>query len=208
MGEFDMKKFVYFPILFIIIWSILIYHYKYYSIFFGPQIYLISLLTIIILIIFGDLSLGIKNILQDISLLPLLMVINFSIPQSFTINYLRNILICAVMLIPIHSIIKYQYVSIKSLKINIPIIIGIILVVYVQYMNIVRYAQMYSAEIITLGGELVTIFLVISISISLLVSGSKYWNKYNSNTMDMFIEPVAIIFMMIVASRAIFVIYS
>jgi hypothetical protein len=208
MGEFDMKKWVYIAISSIIIWPILIYYYKYYSIFFEPQIYLIGLLTIILLIIFGDLPLGVKNILQDISLLPLLMVINFSMPQSFTINYLRNLLICAVMLIPIHSIIKYQYISIKNLKINIPIILGIILVIYMQYMNIVRYAQIYSDEIITLGGELVTIFLVISISISLFVSGSKYWNKYNSNTMDMFVEPIAVIFMIIVASRVISIIYS
>lgn len=64
----------------------------------------------------------------------------------------------------------------------------------------------YPIEIINIGGELMTIFLIISIVISLLLIDTKYWNKYISGMLDTCSNPLLLIFAIIVIFRIMLVI--
>lgn len=55
-----------------------------------------------------------------------------------------------------------------------------------------------SPEVIDTGGAFATVFLIIAISVSLLLVESKYWNKYVSNTLDMYYYSALVVFIEIV----------
>lgn len=84
----------------------------------GLGIHIINLLAIIFIIIFSDLDIKVKNVLQSLVLIILLRMINLSIPQLFTTTLLQYPLIYGVMFIPIYYIIKGQGISAKELGIN------------------------------------------------------------------------------------------
>ncbi|CAG0999732.1 hypothetical protein METP3_03215 [Methanosarcinales archaeon] len=52
----------------------------------------------------------------------------------------------------------------------------------------------YPAEIITQGMEITNILLIIFMLIALLISDSRYWNKWVSSTLDICIYPLLITF--------------
>ena len=184
------------------------------EIYYSLGIYIISILIIILIIIFGHLSLETKNILQSLILLPVLQIINFSVPQFFTIIYLRYILVYAIMGIPIYSIIRNLYSSSKDFGINfriylpIIILIGTIVTMIIQYIDIISGTYTITLENIFMGEKLATIFLIMILLISVFVSDTKYWNKYNSNTLDMCSDPMLIIFMMTIANNILTIIYA
>lgn len=184
------------------------------EIYYSLGIYIISILIIILIIIFGHLSLETKNILQSLILLPVLQIINFSVPQFFTIIYLRYILVYAIMGIPIYSIIRNLYSSSKDFGINfriylpIIILIGTIVTMIIQYIDILSGTYTITLENIFMGEKLATIFLIMILLISVFVSDTKYWNKYNSNTLDMCSDPMLIIFMMTIANNILTIIYA
>ncbi len=64
-------------------------------------------------------------------------------------------------------------------------------------MSIISNIQVPS-KIISADGEIVAIFLIIIISILFLLSGTKYWNEYVSNTLNIFSNPILLIFIAIV----------
>lgn len=199
-----MKKWIYIPIIGIIVGTFLI---SYDKIYYSLWIYTISILTIILMIILGNLSLEIKNILRSLILLPLLQIINLSVPQFLTITYLRYILTCAIMCIPIYSIVKNQYEpfedserNFRRLHISLPIII-LMWTVMIVIINLISGVYKTSIEILAIGGEFATIFLIISLSISVFVSDTKYWNRCNSYTLDMCTDPMLVVFVTIAISK-------
>ncbi len=55
-----------------------------------------------------------------------------------------------------------------------------------------------SPEVINTSGAFTTAFLVIAITLSLLLVESKYWNKYVSDTLDMYSYSALVVFIEIV----------
>jgi hypothetical protein len=209
-----MKKLIFAPIIGIIMGILLMYRgYMYY----GLGMYIVSILTIIFIIIFGDMSLETKNILQSMILFPILQIISISIPQLFEAAYLRYVLICAIMLIPIYSIAKGQLVSFGSLEqgskkfyVYLPtvILIGTIVATIMQYVNITSDVYSTSVEIISVGEKFATIFLAISLLISVFLSDTKYWNKYTSDTLDICSDSMLIVFVMTVINKTAIIVIS
>lgn len=218
MGEYDnMKNWIYIPIIGIAIGELLILYDKILA---GVGIHIISLLAIILIIIFGNLSLKTKNILQSMILLPLLRIISLSIPQLFENIYVQHMTIYGIVLIPIYLTMRYQHIlykesgaslsillysspSFKRVYIYEPtIILTIILIGMVgQYIGIVPNIQTISSDITGAIGKLVSIFLIIILSISLLVSDTKYWNKYMSNTVNIYSIPLLLTFVTVVIHK-------
>lgn len=56
-------------------------------------------------------------------------------------------------------------------------------------------------DIIAQGGALATVSLIISLSIALLISDSKYWNRWAESTLDACANPVLVTFAAIVAYK-------
>ena len=110
-----MKKWTYIPILGLITGELLIFDGKILP---GLGIHIINLLFIILLSVFGNLSLDIKKVLQGLILVTLLRVVNLSMPQFFITTLLQYPLIYGVMFIPIYNMAKNQGISLKELGIN------------------------------------------------------------------------------------------
>lgn len=64
----------------------------------------------------------------------------------------------------------------------------------------------YPLETVNTAGVFVTIFLITSIIISLLLTYTRYWNKYNSNIIDTCSYPMLVIFIEIVIFKIILII--
>ena len=194
-----MKKDMYIPILALIAGELMI---LYNNVFYGLGIHAINLLLTTLIIIFEpSLELEKKNILRYIILVILLRMINLSIPQ-LSIAVLQYLLIFGVMIIPIYYIIKDRLVLYKESRIiprrfYIPlfvvVLIGLTLVI-LQYVLV----GPISPSVIYISGKVVTICLIISITIALLLSGTRYWNKYASDTLDMSSNSLLSIFIVIV----------
>lgn len=166
MGEFDMKKWTYIPILSLIAGELLIFN---GNIFPGLGIHIINLLALIFLIIFGNLSLDIKNVLQGLILVTLLRVVNLSMPQFFTTTLLQYPLIYGAMFIPIYNVVKNQQISSRELGINfnkfymylpIAILIGIVVAI-VEYRIISPIALIDNLRFSNIA--LITIIMIVFI---------------------------------------------
>lgn len=83
----------------------------------GLVVHLLTLLAIIFKIIFSNLEIRIKNMLQGLILVILLRVVNLSTLQFFTVTVQYSI-IYGIMFIPIYMTIKNQQISAKELGIN------------------------------------------------------------------------------------------
>jgi membrane protease YdiL (CAAX protease family) len=94
----------------------------FYDIFYiGFLIDLINIMTIAFIIIFSNVNMKEKNMLQSLALLIILRIINLTIPQFFKAGnsqYLQYFLIYGMILIPIYLTIKNQNISNKELGIN------------------------------------------------------------------------------------------
>lgn len=86
--------------------------------FVGLGIHIINLLAIIFIIIFSSMKLEEKNVLQSLTLVILLRIINLSVPQLFTVELLQYSLIYGVIFISIYLTIKNQNISSKDLGVN------------------------------------------------------------------------------------------
>ena len=60
----------------------------------------------------------------------------------------------------------------------------------------------FPMEVITQTGALATASLIISLFIALLISDSKYWNKWTSSTLEGSSYPLLITFVFIVVYKA------
>jgi len=61
----------------------------------------------------------------------------------------------------------------------------------------------FTADVITQGGTIAAVSLVVSLSIALLVSDSKYWNKWASSTLNICTSSLLITFAAIVLLKII-----
>jgi hypothetical protein len=214
MGEYDLKKWIYIPIIGIIIGELLIIYDK---IFAGIGIHIINLLAIILIIIFSNLSLKTKNILQSLILLPLLRIINLSIPQLSENIYLERLIIYGIMLAPIYLIMKNQPILHKESETNLSIslysspsfervyinehnvMLKVIAMLMIGlYIVIIPNMQTISSEVTYLIGEFLYMFLIIILLISLLVSDTKYWNEYISKSINIYSSSLLLTFVTIV----------
>jgi hypothetical protein len=64
----------------------------------------------------------------------------------------------------------------------------------------------FSVEDIAIGGELMTIMLIVLIMMSLLFVGSKYWNKYTLYTFDMCSDCLLLTFVSMLIIKIVFII--
>ncbi|CAG0956481.1 MAG: hypothetical protein OIN86_15660 [Candidatus Methanoperedens sp.] len=61
----------------------------------------------------------------------------------------------------------------------------------------------FTVDVITQGGTIAAVSLVVSLSIALLVSDSKYWNKWASSTLNICTSSLLITFAAIVLLKII-----
>lgn len=129
MGRCDMRKEISIPILGIMAGELIMFSGQILT---GLGIHIVNFLAIILIIIFGKLPLKEKNVLQSLTLLILLRMINLSMPQFFTSTLTQYPLIYGIMFLPIYMVIKNQQISSNDIGINfrklyiyIPIAIGI-----------------------------------------------------------------------------------
>lgn len=214
MGEYnDMKKWLYFPVIGIAIGDFLLFS---GNILAGIEIHLINLLAIILMIIFGNLSLKIKNILQSMILLPLLRIISLSIPQLSKNIYMQHLIIYGIMFVPIYLIMKNQHILHKESETNLAVLIYetpsfgkvyiyipiVILTMVVPIAMFGKYIGIIpSIQTIPEVGKFVSIFLIIILSISILISETKYWNEYLSNSLDIYSSPLLLTYVIIVIQK-------
>ncbi len=322
-----MKKEIYIPILGIIVGELIMF---YDQILTGLGIHIINFIAIILIIIFGKLPLKEKNILQSLTLLILLRMINLSMPQFFTTALMQYPLIYGIMFLPIYMVINSQQISSNDVGVNfrklyiyvpIAIVIGIVAaiieyriidpvalvekirfsdialisivmfvfigiteelifrsilqtrlekilglrygllltgvifgIMHVSYrildeilfaiifgiilgyifqktrnllfvtsihgttnvtlfgilpnmsMSIVANTQNIPLDTIIASGTFISIFLIIILSISLLVSDTKYWNEYISGMLKTYSHPLLLVFVTIVIYKIILVI--
>jgi len=59
----------------------------------------------------------------------------------------------------------------------------------------------FSVEIIAQGEALATVCLIISLSLYLLISDSRYWGRWASSSLDACISPLLVTFAAIVVSK-------
>ena len=198
-----MKKDIYVPILGLIAGELMIF---YGNVFYGLGIHVANLfLTTLIIIFESSLELKMKNILRYILLIILLRMINLSIPQ-LPVVILQYLLIFGVSIIPIYYIIKDKLVLYRESRIvpkrfYIPLtavlLIGLIV-------DILQYELLRpSSDVTYISGKITTMCLIISITITLLLSETKYWNKYASDTIDMSSSSLLSVFIVITAYKII-----
>jgi len=60
-------------------------------------------------------------------------------------------------------------------------------------------------DILNQGGAIATVSLIVSLSIALLISDSKYWNKWAQSTLDTSSTPLLITFAAIVLFKIILI---
>lgn len=61
-------------------------------------------------------------------------------------------------------------------------------------------------ETVSQGGALSTVSLIVSLSIALLISDSKYWSRWASSTLDICSNPLLITFAAVVAFKVMLII--
>lgn len=193
-----MKKEMYIPIFGLIVGELMIF---YGNVSYGLGIHIVNLLfTILMVILDVSLELKMKNILRYIILVILLQMINFSMPQLFTIAVLQYLLIFGIMIIPIYYIIKDKMMLYKESRIDpIRFYVPLVSVMLIGFIVVVlQYEMPMSSEMVYISGKVTTIFLIISITVTLLLSETKYWNKYASDTLDMSSNSLLPVFIVIV----------
>ncbi len=198
-----MKKEMYIPMFGLMAGELMIF---YGNVFYGLGIHMANLLVTTLMVVFeSSLELKMKNILRYIILISLLRMINISIPQLFTVIIIQYLLMWGVMLIPIYYTIKDKLVLYKESRINpIKFYISLVIVLLIGFTVLAFQHEMLNpipSEVIYIGGEFVTIYLIISIIITLVSSDTKYWNSYGSDTLDMSSNSLLPVFVLIVIQK-------
>ncbi len=65
----------------------------------------------------------------------------------------------------------------------------------------------FPPDVIAEGGTITTLSLVISLSIALLISDSKYWNKWASSTFDICVSSLFLTFIAIIILKIIILLF-
>lgn len=199
-----MKKEIYIPIFGLIVGELAIF----YNIFYGLGIHVINLLVVTFMIIFrSSLDMKMKNILRCICLAIILRMISLSIPQMFANSILQYLLVYGIMIIPIYYVIKdklalYNESRIDSRKFYIYVATIFLIVFMVIILQYIMFNPL-PLEVIDIGGKFTTVSLIISMVITLLLSETKYWNKYISDTLDMNSHTLLSVFIVMVISKII-----
>ena len=84
----------------------------------GMVIHLINLQAITLALIFGKSSVEIRNSLQSLLLLPIIRMVNLSMPVFFTTTLLWYPLIYGVMFVPVYYVIQQQSITLKEIGIH------------------------------------------------------------------------------------------
>lgn len=203
-----MKKELYIPVFGLIAGEFTIF---FGNIFYGLGIHVVNLLVTTLIIIFEQsLEMRMKNILRYIILIVLLRMINISTPLLFSVVYLQYLLMFIAMLIPIYYIMKDKLVLYKESRIDpirfyIPLVTTLLIelvIVISQYVAL----NPIPLDVIYESGKYTTIYMIISIVITLLLSDTRYWNKYASDTLDMSSNSLFPIFMVITIHKIVSII--
>lgn len=107
-----MKKELSLPVLGIAAGELLIFSGNIYP---GLAVHILNLQAIILVLIFGKYAIDTKNVLQSLTLLLLMRIVNLAMPQFFTVTLLWYPFIYGVMYIPVYNIIRNQQISWKEL---------------------------------------------------------------------------------------------
>lgn len=200
-----MKKEIYIPIFGLIIGELTIF---YDNIFYGLGIHTVNLIAVTLMIIFrSSLDIKMKNILRCICLAIILRMISLSTPQIFTTSILQYLLVYGIMIIPIYYIIKDKLTLYKESRIDSrKFYIYIATIFLIVFMTIILQYGMFNPlplEVIYISGKFTTVCLIISMVITLLLSYTKYWNKYISDTLDMNSHTLLFVFIIMAISKII-----
>lgn len=171
MGEFIMRKCVYLSIIGLIAAELLIFS---GYVFQGLGMHLLNILAIIFIVVFYGKNLEAFNILQGLTLVMLLRVVNMAMPQFFTDILVQYPLIYGIMFIPIYYTVKNIQVPFKELGVNfnkfyiylpVAILIGIV-------MSIVEYKILNSEALInTLSASNIALISIIMVMFIGLAEG-------------------------------------
>lgn len=106
------------------------------------------------------------------------------------------------------SILLYSSPSLKRVYIYVPTVVLTIVVMGVlgQYIGVIPNVQTPSSEVMYVIGEFVSIFLIIILSISFLMSDTKYWNEYISRNVNIYSSPLILTFITIVIHKIMIII--
>lgn len=74
-------------------------------------------------------------------------------------------------------------------------------------MIIIANITSFPPEIVYIGGGLMTVFLIVSLLISLLLLDTKYWNKYISDTFETCYHSLLLVFVMILTFKTMLIIW-
>lgn len=190
-----MKNEIYIPIIGLIVGELMILS---NNPLYGLGIHVINLLTITFIIIFNSLEIRTKNILYGITLLVLLQMIYLSLPHLFTIPILQYLLTYAIMLIPMYYIIKDKTI-ISDLGTYSRLIVVLLIGILVEMFQIVLGP--ISSDITYINGEFITVYLIISIVITLMILDTKYWHRRSSDILGMCSNSLLPVFIMIIISK-------
>ncbi len=112
-----MRKEFYIPIIGIIVAELLMFPGNSF-ILYGLGIHAVNIIAIILMITLSSIKLEEKNLLQGLTLIILLRIINVSMPQLFTIDILQYSLIYSIMILPVYFVVKNQHISFEELGVD------------------------------------------------------------------------------------------
>jgi hypothetical protein len=154
---------------------------------FGFLIMTLDLISMMLVFIFVP-ELNIKNIFQGITLLILLQLISFSVPQQFfTDTIIQYILIYTMMLIPIYHMIEDRVSSSAFFYILILVLLTGMIVEIFQYM-IFKANPLDISYINKISGEFSVLCIVSSLLVAMSLMGTRYCTKKISDLIGMIVD--------------------
>lgn len=171
-------------------------------IFYGLEMHIINLFLILFLIFSSESKM--VGVLHSLVLLVLIRMIYLSMPPFFS-EYLQYLLILGVMLVPIYLTIKCQQCQKKTDELGIfdKRYIHMSLSIAAGFLLDVVHNGLIGPDSSTiyLGGVMMTIFLIICLSISLLLPDKYLDQKHISYSLDICSVPAILTFMAILIFR-------
>lgn len=176
-------------------------------IFYGIEIHIMNLFLILFSICF--MSSKAVGVLHSLILLILIRMIYLSIPQLFS-GYIQYLLIFGIMLVPIYLTIKCQQCQQQTNELGIldKRYIRLSLTTTVGFFLDMLHNSIIKPDpsVLYLGGEMVTIFLIICLSISLLLPDKYLDQKHISYSLNICSVPMMLTFVAILIFRIISII--
>ena len=173
-------------------------------VFYGLGIHIINLFLILILIFSSEPKM--VGVLHSLVLLVLIRMIYLSMPPFFS-EYLQYLLILGVMVVPIYLTIKCQQCQKRTNDLGIfdKRYVHMSLSIAAGFLLDVAYNGIIGPDpsTIYLGGVMMTIFLIICLSISLLLPDKYLDQKHISYSLDICSIPAILTFLSILIFRII-----